>query len=303
MSIIHIDTSDPAFQKNIAGASVSWELTDELNHHELCSQLAIHGLGHHPEPCSPASALHRLVATLYQGKDCLVKAGNHPSKGSKRPAYAVLPRNDSDERMAFVEAWSVGLAHREDKSSYLVYSDTAPADSQEEINMLFPTALEQLGRTEQSIWLCAFVKGALKGVPTIGGSGTYFIGPKEVQVWRTLREVLKPFGIRLYEIPAMRTEQALECVIESVKRYTQGALDELNGEFQKYYELQQKLDAGEEGIRKIQQRALDSRLARVNEQLSVVEQYETLFDTKLGELREQLDLLKVGFGQLSIAVD
>lgn len=137
--------------------------------------------------------------------------------------------------------------------------------------MLFPTALEHLGRAEQSIWLSAFVKGALKGVPTIGGAGTYFIGPKEVAIWRTLREVLKPFGVRLYEIPAMRTEQALECVIESVKRYTQAALDDLNGEFKKYYELQQRLEAGEDGIRKIQQRALDSRLARVNEQLSVVE--------------------------------
>jgi len=303
MSIIQIDANDPAFASGFAGASVSWELTDTIEHADLCKALTDNGLGYLPEPCSPASALHRLISDLHQSRSCLVKPASNPVKGSKKPAYAVLPRKDEEARMAFVESWSVGLAQRADGSFYLVFSDTAPDDAQDEINLLYPTALEQLGRPEQSIWLSHFVKAALHGVPTIGGAGTYFIGPQEVQVWRKLRTVLSKYGVRLYEIPAMKSDQALECVIESVKRYTTTALEELQADYTKYADMQQKIEAGEEGVRKIQQRAMDSRLEKLNHQLTVVEKYETLFDTKLPALREQIMSLRAGFASMSIATD
>lgn len=303
MNIIHIDPNDPIFNKGFAGASVSWELTDTINHAELCAALTSESLSYLPEDCSPASALHRLVSDLYQSRSCLVKAGSSPVKGSKKPAYAVLPRKDEEGRMAFVESWSVGLAQREDGSYYLVFSEGTPEDAQDEVNLLYPTALEQLGRPEQSIWLSNFVKSALHGVPTIGGAGTYFVGPSEVTVWRTLRKVLSKFGVRLYEIPAMKSEQALDCVIESVKKYTQGAINELQEDYAKYAMLQQKIDAGEEGVRKIQKRAMGSRLEKLNMQLTVVEKYEALFDTKLSDLREQIGNLRAGFASMSIATD
>lgn len=300
-SIIHMDMSDPAFDKSLAGASVSWELTDEINHEALCMGLQAAGIAFLPEPCSPASALHRLMVQLYQDRRCLVKPVANPIKGSKKPAYAVLPQKDEDGKLAFVQSWSVGLDSNPDGTTSLVFSDGAPEDAEEEINILYPAALENLGRLEQSLWLVSLVKGMLRGVPTIGGSGTFFIGPKEVKVWRNLRTVLHPFGIRLYEIPAMRSAEALECVIESVKRYTETAIKELNEDLDKYASMAQRIQNGEEGTRKIQQRVLDSRMAKIAEQVQIVEKYEALFDMKLTELRDSLGNLQAGFSGLAIA--
>jgi len=299
--IIHLDMSDPTFDKSLAGASVSWELTDEINHQALCNGLQAASIAHLPEPCSPASALHRLMVQLYQDRHCLVKPVQNPVKGSKKPAYAVLPQKDEDGKLAFVQSWSVGLNVDECGLTNLVFSDMAPEDAMEEINILYPAALENLGRTEQSIWLVSLVKGMLRGVPTVGGSGTFFIGPKEVQVWRNLRAVLQPFGIRLYEIPAMRSAEALECVVESVKRYTETAIKELNDDLDKYAALSDRIRAGDKDVRSIQQRVLDSRLARITEQVQIVEKYETLFDMKLTELRDSLGNLQAGFSSLVIS--
>lgn len=299
--IIHLDMSDPTFDRSLAGASVSWELTDEINHEALCMGLRAGGIQHLPEPCSPASALHRLMVQLYQDRHCLVKPVQNPVKGSKKPAYAVLPQKDEDGKLAFVQSWSVGLDTDEYGNTVLAFSDMAPEDSVEEINILYPAALENLGRTEQSIWLVSLVKGMLRGIPTIGGSGTFFIGPKEVKVWRELRTLLHPFGIRLYEIPAMRSAEALECVIESVKRYTEAAITELNEDLDKYAAMSQRVRNGEEGARNIQQRVLDARLAKITEQVQIVEKYESLFDTKLTELRSSLENLQAGFSGLVIS--
>lgn len=299
--IIHMDMSDPAFDKSLAGASVSWELTDEINHEALCMGLQAGNIPCLPEPCSPASALHRLMVQLYQDRHCLVKPVQNPIKGSKKPAYAVLPQKDEDGKLAFVQSWSVGLEADIAGQTSLVFSDQAPEDSMEEINILYPAALENLGRTEQSIWLVTLVKTMLRGVPTVGGSGTFFIGPKEVKVWRSLRDILHPFGIRLYEIPAMRSAEALECVIESVKRYTETAIKELNDDLDKYAALNARIKAGDKDVRSIQQRVLDSRLAKITEQVQIVEKYESLFDMKLTELRDSLGNLQAGFSGLVIS--
>lgn len=293
---------DDMIDKGLAGASVSWELVDEIDHAELVSQLTLAEIGHTPEKPTPASALARTISKLYKDRSCLVKAVPNPT-GSKSPAYGVLPRKDEDGRMTFKETWSVGLDTAEDGMVVLAWSDSAPDQARDDVEVLFPAAMLNMGRVEQSLWLTSLVKHHLRGVPTIGGAGTYFIAPAEVHVWRKLREVLRPYGVRLYEIPAMKSTQALECVVESVRRYTQTAIDELNADLAQYQEQkrQEAVDAAAgKKVRAIQRRVLDGRQARIAEQLAVVEKYESLFDSKMDELRSSLSELQAGFTLLDL---
>jgi hypothetical protein len=162
--------------------------------------------------------------------------------------------------------------------------------------------LASLGAEDISNWLVALVKGILKGIPTIGGAGTFFIGPQEVPIWRRLKAALKTFGIRLYEIPAMRSAEALECVVESVKRYSMSAIAELQADLEKYQQLKAERAANPKA-RDIQQRVLASREAKIKEQTALVERYEKLFDVKLEELRGSLASLETGFANLSLVQD
>ena len=289
-AIFHV-TDDLA---HIAGASVSWKLIPELDHDELCQKLKANGFTFLPEPTTPASALLRVMTQLFQNRNTLIKPVPNPNK-SKQPAYGVLPKQDEGEKLTFRESWSCGL-DTVGQSTELVFSHSAPQSARDDVDVLYPAALANLGQVELSTWLVSYVKGVLRGVPTIGGAGTYFIGPDEVKVWRRLREVLKDYGIRLYEIPAMRSEQAMECVLESVRQFTQAAVVELQEDLDKYRAIKQNPDPK---ARKIQTRVLDARLARITEQCNVVERYETIFDTKLTEIRSTFAELQMGFTALA----
>jgi len=288
--IIHVSDD----MKNIAGASVSWKLVQEVDYDDLCAKLKAGGFAFLPEPTTPASALLRVMTQLFQNKDALVKPVPNPNK-TKHPAYGVLPKTTEGEKVTFREMWACGL-DVVGQSAELCFSASTPVREQENVEVLYPAALANLGQTELSNWLVNFVKGQLRGVPTVGGAGTYFIGPDEVKVWRQLREVLSGYGIRLYEIPAMRSEQAMECVLESVRQFTDGAVKELEEDLDKYRAIKNNPDPK---ARKIQGRVLEARLAKITEQCAVVERYETIFDTKLTSIRETFGKLQIGFTALA----
>jgi len=307
-SIIQVAADDPMFDRSLAGASISWELVKKVVTDDLRVALTAAGIDFMPEDSSPAGALHRMMQDMFQNRNNLVKPVANPT-GSKKPAYAVLPRADENGKMAYKESWSCGidivdfgngatdvsLAFSTDASG----ATEAPPEVIEDMVGRFPEYLASLGAEDISIWLVSLVKGTLKGIPTIGGAGTFFIGPAEVSIWRRLKTALKPFGIRLYEIPAMRSAEALECVVESVKRYSATAIAELQSDLEKYQALKAERSANPKA-RDIQQRVLDSREARIKEQLALVERYERLFDVKLDELRGSLSNLETGFANLAL---
>lgn len=305
--IIQVATDDAIFDKSLAGASVSWELVSKIVTDELRDALNAAGISFMPEDSSPATALHRMMRDLFQDRNNLVKPVKNPT-GSKKPAYAVLPRNDEGGKMAFKEKWSCGidvvdLGGAEDVSLAFSTDDNgqveASPDVIEDMVGRFPEYLASLGAEDLSVWLVSLVKGLLHGVPTIGGAGTFFIGPQEVPIWRRLKTALAKFGIRLYEIPAMRSAEALECVVESVRRYSEQAIKELQEDLQKYQDLKSKRSTDPK-VRDIQARVLTSREARIKEQTALVERYERLFDIRLDELRGSLGELEAGFANLSL---
>jgi hypothetical protein len=300
-AIVWVDENDPVFQKHLAGASVSWVLVKEVLHEEILDALKAAQIQFLPEPCSPASALHRLMMDLYAERSCIVRPAPNPN-GTKKPAYAVLPRQDLDEKMAFVQKWVAGLdtlaLPQGGTDTIVVFSADTPPDAREDVEAAFPDYLQKLGSEELSVWLVSLVKGLLGGVPVVGGSGSYFVAPEGLVVWRRLKKALEPFGIRAYEIPAMKSSSALEAIVDSVRIYVEKAAKDLEADLIKYKAM--KAQQGQPGTKSIQQRVLDERMKKITDQLDLVEKYESLLDTSLGSLREDLGNLQVGFGKLAM---
>ena len=307
MSIVYADPNDPIL-KSMVGASVFWQLAEAVDYDTLVVTLdempgSENGYDCIPSECSSASALLRALNKHYGNRNTLIKAGvKHPMPGNKSPVYGVFERNETGKlNDSFELSWTVGLVKGERgsesvhdlKTNGLVFEGLVDSGVVQE---LFADELPKLGGTEQSGWLTHLVKSKLRGIPF--GNGQFFIAPQFVPHWRALAASLAPLGIRLHEIPAMRSEQAVAAVVASLEAYSGRPAAELETELQTYDQAQ-----ADPKKRKIQQRVVDSRIEKANEQLKIIMTYETLFDTKMDDLRAKFDEAKAAFMRLSITSD
>ena len=307
MSIVYADPNDPIL-KSMVGASVFWQLAESVDYDTLVVTLdempgSENGYDCIPSECSSASALLRALNKHYGNRNTLIKAGvKHPMPGNKSPVYGVFERNETGKlNDSFELSWTVGLVKGERgsesvhdlKTNGLVFEGLVDSGVVQE---LFADELPKLGGTEQSGWLTHLVKSKLRGIPF--GNGQFFIAPQFVPHWRALAASLAPLGIRLHEIPAMRSEQAVAAVVASLEAYSGKLAAELETELQTYDQAQ-----ADPKKRKIQQRVVDSRIEKANEQLKIIMTYETLFDTKMDDLRAKFDEAKAAFMRLSITSD
>ena len=307
MSIVYADPNDPIL-KSMVGASVFWQLAESVDYDTLVVTLdempgSENGYDCIPSECSSASALLRALNKHYGNRSTLIKAGvKHPMPGNKSPVYGVFERNETGKlNDSFELSWTVGLVNGDRgsesvhdlKTNGLVFEGLVDSGVVQE---LFADELPKLGGTEQSGWLTHLVKSKLRGIPF--GNGQFFIAPQFVPHWRALAASLAPLGIRLHEIPAMRSEQAVAAVVASLEAYSGKLAAELETELQTYDQAQ-----ADPKKRKIQQRVVDSRIEKANEQLKIIMTYETLFDTKMDDLRAKFDEAKAAFMRLSITSD
>jgi len=309
MSIVYADPNDPIL-KSMVGASVFWQLAESVDYDTLVVTLdempgSENGYDCIPSECSSASALLRALNKHYGNRNTLIKAGvKHPMPGNKSPVYGVFERNETGKlNDSFELSWTVGLVKGERgsdsveelRTNGLIFEGADPV-LEDKVKFLFSEELPRLGGTEQSGWLTHLVKSKLRGIPF--GNGQFFIAPQYVPHWRALAASLAPLGIRLHEIPAMRSEQAVAAVVASLEAYSGKLAAELEEELSNYDQAQ-----ADPKRRKIQQRVVDSRIEKANEQLKIIMTYETLFDTKLDELRAKFDEAKAAFMRLSITSD
>lgn len=296
MGLVYADPKDPLF-KDMIGASVFWELADEVDHASLCMELESAGIEHYPPKATDGAALLRYLTKRHRERDKLVKPAKHPLL-LKEVAYGVFVRSDQigAHNDGFELHWTVGLKSGQDgqqPAERLCFS-WGSEEMVMETQLGFTEALETLGGSEQSAWLTAFVKNVLKGIPFANGAGQYFIGPDKVPAWRQLKGVLAPFGIVLHEIPAMRSEQAVSAVLASLKNYVDSMSSKMEEELDKY----ETARSTGKSTRDVQARVVESRTKEIDKQLELVRVYEDLFDTQLTEIREGFDTLKVKYFRL-----
>lgn len=290
----------------MVGATVSWQLARKgVSFEALMADLAENEIAHYPEQVSPAAAVLRLLTAEFQSRSCLVKPVSDPT-GGKATTYGMLPRGEEDGRLAYKETWSVSVYEVEQtaggqtwKTPELRFNGDAPAGAEARVRGAFPEALETMGTTEQSAWLVGLVKNHLKGITVLGGSGVYFIDPAGVLVWRKLRAIVEPMGLILFEMPAMRSDQALDMILASLREFCDTEVADLEKDLQAWREAnKEKDDKGQP--KRARRSAVQARQERIEKVIEKVGRFEQLLDTRLEDVREGLLNLRCGFTDLAV---
>lgn len=290
----------------MVGATVSWQLAKAgIEFEALMGDLADAGITHYPEQVQPAAALLRLLTAEFQARSCLVKPVRDPT-GAKATTYGMLPRGEEEGRVAFKETWSVSVYEVEQKASgqtwkvpTLRFNGDVPPGAEAKVRGAFPAALETLGTTEQSAWLVSLVKNHLKGITVLGGSGVYFIDPSGVETWRRLRAIVAPMGVTLHEMPAMRSDQALDMILASLREFCDTEVADLEKDLQAWREAnKEKDDKGQP--KRARRHAVQARQDRIEKVIEKVGRFEQLLDTRLEDVRGGLLSLKCGFADLAV---
>jgi uncharacterized protein Veg len=115
-----------------------------------------------------------------------------------------------------------------------------------------------------------------------------------VPIWRKLNRELRKLGIFLHEIPAMKSQQAVEAVLSSLRAMLTKSMEELETDHQKYAEKRNDPNA-----RKVQRRVLEERQNRMNKDLNLIERYEQLFSVRLEDMRANLEKMQMGYAELA----
>lgn len=270
-----------------AGATVSWHMQNEedVDREELFSAIKTATLIElQPAQIGPAAALQRVLKREFGNSRTLIKP--MASRRSKEPRYAVMPEEDQGDRPAFFTAWDVGITRDAAGDPGLDFSQSSDPRNIEVTQLNFGVALNTMSRTELSVYLTQLVTQVLRGIPIIGGNGSYFIAPTEVNRWRALKAVFVKYGIRLYEVPTMRCDQAIEWLRDSITAYVRKATGEI-GEAMDDARKKNNDPAykGQPG------RTLATQQIKAQEQLDLVSRYEAVLGTTLDELREEISKL------------
>lgn len=304
-NIVFVDPKE--LPVDMAGADVSWDLApngvDIESFEAALAPFAEKRIGA-PQRPAPGSVLLRVMGDLYANRRCLVKPTRNPDNTAD-PTYAVLPRRDDGGKMAFVSEWYAwvtevndivivnGAAQMVPLGHHVGFSDSAPESEHDRVRDSFANEILKLGTTEQSTWLVNLVKGVFCGTSMPGGHGHYFIGPYEVAIWRTLKPVVERYGLRLYETPALRSDQLANTVLAGLRQQIDREKDELEEDLKKFV-------TEKSSKKNTQERVLAARQKRCEEVIDRIVQYEQLFDRRLDELKDSVKKLRHSFNESNI---
>jgi hypothetical protein len=136
----------------------------------------------------------------------------------------------------------------------------------EEIRAAYTLHRECLTPTDISGWLVGLM-GEMGAVPLRERGGLYFVPRTQVATFRAIKGALAECSSHtLYEIPAMRSVEAMAAVIDAVRREAEEICSEIDGE----------LNVGEIGSR-----AMRSRLEALDNSADKVRSYERLLGVSM----------------------
>lgn len=274
--LIAIDSNN----EDLAGAIVYWRLSGAVNGEDLNAALTERGLDDHTLGLpTPKRALRRTLQEYARG-EVFLRAG----KGKDGGLYLVRQSvaDTAGEEPEF-DVWVRGHLNVAGQPKITITGDTTAAeDMAASIVDRYWHHVFYVGTTDISAWLIkqAAVCDALSLRDT---GGVYFIPRHAIDEWRRRADALhEQTACRVYMIPAMRTEEALDAVLQSM-------IDECEA-FAAAFD--QEIAAGELG-----KRALEERAERAKTFLAKLARYEKLLggaaEGKLDAIRASIEAQQV----------
>lgn len=258
----------PGIAPDVAGAICYWRLSGATDLAKLGEEWHRHGIDHTQFPLplatSPEVALHTAMQDQRERR-VLVR----PLEGRK--GWAIVRERAQGQDLAHEIELRVHLDNvgslRADRHHVLL-----PA-----IRAEFDRALNQYGPGATSGWLVKTIYRS-NAVALRDTGGIYFVPRQELADWRRVVVAVRDASAHaVFEIPALRSSEAVDAVLDAVAMEAQAEADKMSEE----------LSAGTLGARTLQ-----SRSARCQEALEKVESYESLLGRGLDTIKARIDALK-----------
>lgn len=254
-----------------AGAVVYWSLSGDTSMDELEKVWNAANLDTKllPDTPTPERALRRALNEQRQQRRLV-----RPHKGG----WALVDET-ADDKLEYKQLLHASI----NKIGHLEITDTLleAQELEDNITVAFEHHQEQLSQSDISVWLVVMA-AKCQAVALRERGGIYFIPHASIGYWRTMTEVLGDVSEHTcFEIPALKTDQAVDAILAAVMREAQDAVDDIGREM---------------GARELQKRALRSREDKCTAMLAKLDSYEALLGKSLDTMATKVEDLKISIG-------
>lgn len=253
-----------------AGAVTWWRLSGVIDYERLTDEWAKRGFAPAdlPAPPSDAAALRRAL-DAYRGPRTLVRA--LPTGG-----FAVVDEQfDEDDSATADPEYDVRFKVWLDLTAMSMQFDRELPESEvDRVHEAFERGRRELHHSEVSAWMVKRVR-AMQAIGLRDTGGIYFVPEQYVASWSAFADVVAAVSpSRVYEIPALKSDRAVEAIMEAV-------IDDAASEVEK---LTKALDEAGEGS----SRGLRSKASRCEALADKLRLYEQLLGRNLDSISERV---------------
>lgn len=264
-----------------AGAIVLWHLSGEMDGEVLKAGWAMQGLDENMLPEMPSVELAlRRTANQYKGPHRLVRT--LPNCGG----YAIVDEVVEGGKLTYRQVFD--FMNSGDGISVTVYDEQALIDAGgvAQATNLFERTKAMLNHQDASYWLSRLVRN-VDSISLRDRGGVYFVPRNRLEEWRAYVAAIRASSSHMvYEIPALRSDEAVAAIIDSLTRESEDEAIAIEAE----------LENGDLGGR-----AIKTRGERCEAMSRKVASYEQLLGRGLDTLRERLERLQANVAAAALA--
>jgi hypothetical protein len=269
-------------QMEEAGAIVLWHLNGEMHGESLKNSWASNGLNDDLLPSMPSNetALRR-TAAQYKEKRRLIRML------PDRSGWAVVDEVGSEGKLSYHQVFDLKLTDSGEVEA-TVYDENAfnASGGIARATTIFEAAKSQLAHNDVSFWLSHLVR-RVDSISLRESGGVYFIPRNRLDEWRTFVASIRAVSSHvLYEVPALRSDEAVSAIIDSL---TREAEEEAKG-------IETELEQGELGGR-----AIKTRAERCQSMSQKIASYEELLGQSLDVLRDRYEHLQANIAAAALS--
>lgn len=253
----------------VAGAIAWWRLSGNVDVEKLRETWAEAGLSEKmmPSEATPLRAMRRALTEM---------SSKHRLVRNFGAVWALVDERVKDDEPEYTQMLRAKI--KEDQAlEVLLAREQGLGDRLREG---YERHLGMLTQDDISVWLGSEVMPRLKAVPLRDTGGVYFLPRAELYEWREIAGALgKVSAHSLYEVPALKTDEAVTAVMDSLRREAETEITA----------IQRELDGGDLGGR-----ALQTRGKRCEAMAAKLGAYEELLGKEVEGLRDRIQGLSAG---------
>ena len=274
-SIIAIDES----HADIAGATVYWSMSGEIDHERLCD--ALRAVGVPEEECprlpTPACALHRALWSITgerDGRRVLVR----PLK--KEATWALVHETEDALKLRETHETTVSL---DAEKHILMDGDQTGALK---LVAAYERARITVTTDDMSGWLSGLMRRLL-AVALRERGGIYFIPKQNLQKFNAITEAIMSVSIfQFYKIPSLRCDDAVEAILAAITAEAEKTISDVTTD----------IIGGTLGAR-----ALETRRVCCQNMRGKVAAYESLLGRAMVDIQKGLEGLDANIAMAALA--